>query len=133
MPRHGYPEAARTIGEHVRRKRMDQGRLQRDLAAALGVSKGEPRQLGDGPGGARARWLPAIIRYLGYDPRPRAALFGDRIRAAREADGLSQRELAAQLQIDPGTVTRWERGELMKPYLSVQRMFEEYVDSTKEP
>lgn len=41
------------------------------------------------------------------------ALIGDRIRAAREKAGLSQRELADQIpgKADGGQVSKWERGE----------------------
>ena len=36
---------------------------------------------------------------------------GERIRAAREALGLSQEKFARQLGIDPTTIRRWELGQ----------------------
>jgi transcriptional regulator with XRE-family HTH domain len=35
---------------------------------------------------------------------------GDRIRSARAAKGWKQKHLAAQLEVEPITVSRWERG-----------------------
>ena len=36
---------------------------------------------------------------------------GARIRAAREAIGISQMELAERLEVEQGTVSRWENGD----------------------
>jgi len=45
---------------------------------------------------------------------------GAELRKRREALGLSQIELARQLGVDNGTVSRWERGELnCHPLLSL--------------
>lgn len=41
-----------------------------------------------------------------------AKVNAERIRALRSKRGLSQKELAGKLKVDPGTVSRWERGEI---------------------
>ena len=41
-----------------------------------------------------------------------AKVNGERIRALRSKRGLSQKELAGKVKVDPGTVSRWERGEI---------------------
>jgi transcriptional regulator with XRE-family HTH domain len=38
------------------------------------------------------------------------ARLGDRIREARSGKGWKQRELAAEVEVEPITVSRWERG-----------------------
>ena len=81
--------------------------------------------------GVSARNLPGIIRFLGYDLRPASATFGGRIRAAREAEGLSEEALARQLGLDPGTVGAWARGEVRRPYPRIRRVFERYLASLK--
>jgi transcriptional regulator with XRE-family HTH domain len=48
--------------------------------------------------------LPAVIHWLGYDPRPLTESLGIRIRRWREARGLSQEHLARSLQVDPSTL-----------------------------
>jgi DNA-binding XRE family transcriptional regulator len=75
------------------------------------------------------RFLPAILRFLGYDPRPAPATLGGQIRAAREAAGLSERELARRLGLDPGTLAAWERDEVRRPYPRIRRVFERWLVS----
>jgi transcriptional regulator with XRE-family HTH domain len=41
---------------------------------------------------------------------PEKADLGERIRAARAAKGWKQKHLAAQVDVEPITVSRWERG-----------------------
>src|ERR1700686_5626700 len=41
-----------------------------------------------------------------------AKVNGERIRALRSKRGLSQKELAGKVKVDPGTVSRWERGDI---------------------
>jgi len=73
------------------------------------------------------RFLPAILRFLGYDPRPEPATFGGRIQAAREAQGLSARELARRLGLDPGTLAAWETDAVPRFRPRIQRVFERYL------
>lgn len=54
------------------------------------------------------RWLPAIVDFLGYDPRPQPTTIGQALIRHREGQGLSQREFAAQLGVDPSTLAKWE-------------------------
>jgi transcriptional regulator with XRE-family HTH domain len=55
--------------------------------------------------------MPAIIRFLGYNPLPEANGWGERLVRHRTSLGLSQKEAALKLGVDPGTLARWERGE----------------------
>jgi DNA-binding transcriptional regulator YiaG len=58
------------------------------------------------------RFWPGIIEFLGYDPmpEPKPSDLAQRIQWARRRRGLSLRELAKQLGVDPDTLRRWERG-----------------------
>jgi transcriptional regulator with XRE-family HTH domain len=58
------------------------------------------------------RMLPRIIRFLGYDPcaGPTAA-FPDRLRACRRRLGLSRKQFAKRLKVNPSTLGRWETGK----------------------
>ena len=49
---------------------------------------------------------------------------GDRIREARAAKGWKQRELASEVEVEPITVSRWERGATT-PDLDVLRLVAE--------
>ena len=54
--------------------------------------------------------LPALMRFLGYDPFPEAASLSERLLARRRAMGWSIRKAAAQLGVDPSAWHDWERG-----------------------
>jgi DNA-binding XRE family transcriptional regulator len=77
------------------------------------------------------RFLPAILVFLGYDPRPEPATFGGRLRAAREAAGLSEEALARKLGLDPGTVAAWERDEVSRPYPRIRAVLERWLASLR--
>lgn len=55
--------------------------------------------------------IPVLVGFLGYDPEPvdQGTLAGWLV-AKRRVLGLSQREAARSVQIDPGTWAGWERG-----------------------
>lgn len=55
--------------------------------------------------------MPAIIEFLGYNPLPEAKTCGERLVRHRTALGLSQKEAARALDVAPGTLAQWERGE----------------------
>jgi transcriptional regulator with XRE-family HTH domain len=56
------------------------------------------------------RYMPAIIRFLGYDPLPPAESLPERLRSARRELGLTQRKMAERLGVDPCTLRDWENG-----------------------
>ena len=55
--------------------------------------------------------MPSIIRFLGYNPLPPAIGWAERLVQGRTALGLSQKQAARQMSVDPSTLARWERGE----------------------
>jgi transcriptional regulator with XRE-family HTH domain len=57
------------------------------------------------------RYLPAIISFLGYDPRPRPASLSEQLTWYREGKGWTQARLADALHVDPTTLGRWEQGK----------------------
>ena len=111
-PSTAYPRELRTLGDHLRKRRLDLGLLQSDLAEELHVSEMTVCNWETNRTSPQLRFAPRIIAFLGYDPYdiPPQAL-GERIIAARRRLGLSQRGLAALLDVDPGTIARWERGQ----------------------
>jgi transcriptional regulator with XRE-family HTH domain len=92
------------LGEHLRRARLDRRVPQRQVAAAIGCSQASLVSWEMGHRAPQARFLPGILRFLGYDQRPEPATFGRQLRAEREAEGLSEAALARRLGLDPGTV-----------------------------
>ncbi|MBI4519500.1 MAG: transcriptional regulator [Gemmatimonadetes bacterium] len=103
------PEGEGRSRDHLRKRRLDLGLLQRDVAGRLGVDNATVTNWELGQAAPALRWLPGIIRFLGYDPRPRPKSIGQALKHYRHGQGLSQQELAVRLRVDPGTLARWER------------------------
>ena len=57
------------------------------------------------------RYIPAVIRFLGYDPFPATNSLSERLTAMRKALGLSQERMAEKLGVDEGTLQGWEAGK----------------------
>jgi transcriptional regulator with XRE-family HTH domain len=55
--------------------------------------------------------IPAIIRFLGYDPQPPSSTWSERLVQVRTALGLTQSAAAARIGVDACTLARWERAE----------------------
>jgi DNA-binding XRE family transcriptional regulator len=92
----GYPASPRTFADHLKKARLDRGIPQRDAARAIGCSALTFLLWEKGRVAPDVRFWPAILAFLGYDPRPVADTFGGRIQAAREAQGLSEEALARE-------------------------------------
>jgi transcriptional regulator with XRE-family HTH domain len=116
-----YPKAPKSLEEHLKRRRLDLGLRQRDLAELLGVHTATVRNWETGRSTADLRSIPAAVQFLGADPRP-AGSFPLRLRLARERMGLTQRALAARLGVDPKTVWSWELGKHEPPATFVPRI-----------
>ncbi|HEX4962475.1 MAG TPA: helix-turn-helix transcriptional regulator [Thermoanaerobaculia bacterium] len=131
-PRPGYPEEPQTLGEHLKKRRLDLGLRQKDAAREVGANFKTYENWERGRYEPEVRFLPAVIAFLGYDPAPvgPALPLGERIRAARRRQGLTQEELAYRLGIDPSTVAAWETGTVRKPSPRFARLFEEYARSS---
>jgi DNA-binding XRE family transcriptional regulator len=56
-------------------------------------------------------YMPAIIRFLGYDPQPPSETWAERLVQGRKTLGLTQSAAAVRIGVDQGTLARWERGE----------------------
>lgn len=106
----GYPHNPKSLGEHIRKRRMDLGLFQRDVAANVGAKVTSVTNWEKGHAEPEIRFLPAILVFLGADPRPQAETLGDKLVAFRVAKGWARPRLAAELRVDPSTLARWERG-----------------------
>lgn len=105
-----YPRHPKTLGEHIRKQRLDLGLRQRTLAERLGVRTETLAMWERGQAGPLARHYGAIVRFLGYDPEPEDWSLPGRLRTIRRRLGLSQADFAAKVGLDEGSVCRWESG-----------------------
>ena len=106
-----YPKALITLGDHIRKRRLDLQLLQSDVAIRLGVTE---CSIWNWENNATTPVFPywrAIIEFLGYNPLPKPQTPAEQLVQDRKIRGLSQKEMARSLGIDPSTLARWERGE----------------------
>jgi transcriptional regulator with XRE-family HTH domain len=107
----GYPANPKTIGEAIRKRRLDLNLRQIDVAAIIDCDEITVVNWEKGHRTPRLNHLPGIIRFLGYNPLPGGNTIGERIVANRKSRGLTQKEFAHELGVDPSTLAKWERGE----------------------
>jgi DNA-binding transcriptional regulator YiaG len=100
-----------SIGDHIRKTRLDWGLLQREVAEILGGNATTVRCWEKKRNCPSLPFLPKIAAFLGYVPwdgPPRS--LGERIARARKWLGITQETLAREIGVDPATLARWEKG-----------------------
>jgi site-specific DNA recombinase len=119
--RNRAPEQLNTLGDHLLRRRLTLKLLQKQVAKQLGVDEASVYNWENNRSRPGVAYMPAIIRFLGYNPLPPADGWPDRLVKGRTALGLSQKESAKRIGVDPSTLARWERGEREPTGLFKQR------------
>ena len=91
-----YPRKLTTLGDHLRKKRLDLGLLQKDLAQRLGVDKASVHNWENHRSSPSLQFIPKVIDFLGYDPlSTEANTLGEKLVAVRQQPGLPQEDLGA--------------------------------------
>lgn len=106
----GCPDKPQTIGEHLKKRRIELGLKQTEVASLLGVHRGSIQLWEQGRGEQGVRSFPAIIRFLGYVPFECDGTPGGRFAFLRRCSGKTQEELAELTNCDPSSIARWENG-----------------------
>lgn len=106
-----YPKEIRTLGDHLRKRRLDLGLRQRQVALTLGVDAMTVNNWEVGRTAPKISFIPSIYDFLGYGPWEPPEGFGRWLGQVRRGLGLSRRKLAQRLAVDVTTVDRWERGK----------------------
>ncbi len=110
-----YPRELKTLGDHLRKKRLDLKLLQKEVAQVLGVTKDTVTYWEVGRSSPDLHGTAKIIKFLGYipsvlsDKEPKT--LGKKIVYYRRLAGITQKELARRLGVDTTTLAKWERGE----------------------
>jgi DNA-binding XRE family transcriptional regulator len=108
----GYPQILKTLGDHLKKRRLDLKLLQKEVAEIIGVdeitiyywenNRVEPSLL----------YIPDVIKFLAYIPfKTTSNSLGEQIVIYRRLHGLTQKKLAQLLGVDFTTIGHWERGE----------------------
>ena len=106
-----------TIGDHIKKARLDRGLTQKQLAAQIGVDPFTILNWETGATNPKLRCMPAITQFLGYQPfpvQPDAPLY-TRLKAYRQELGFTWEQLAKLLKLNVSTIQKWEAGKSKEP------------------
>jgi transcriptional regulator with XRE-family HTH domain len=105
-----FADPPKTLGEHIKRCRLTRRLTQKQAAKLLGVSAYTVLNWEKNRTTHPTSSIPAILRFLGYDPFPAPRSLSERLLAVRRKMGWSIREAARQTGVDEGTWGAWESG-----------------------
>jgi len=96
-PSEAYPKSLQTIGDHLRKKRLDLKLFQKDVAEVIGVDTLTICNWENNLTNPRLYLLPKIYHFLGCNPsQSNATTLGEKIKEHRIQKGLSLRKLAKE-------------------------------------
>ena len=111
-PSPDYPNTLNTLGDHIRRKRLDLGLLQKDVARIINTTTDTIWNWENNYATPSISYIPKIIEFLGYIPFDTSnQTLGNKIIIHRKLLGMSQKKFACLIGIDPSTLGHWERGK----------------------
>lgn len=105
-----YPKEIKTLGDHLLARRLDKKLYQKDVGEILGVDGNTILNWEKNYTDPEVKYYPKIMEFFKYCPIHFAQNFGELLLLHRTHRGLSLRALAEFLQVDPGSISRWETG-----------------------
>ena len=101
-----YPKELITYGDHLRTKRLNLNLTQPQVAKLINVTTESITNWELNRNTPELNQIPKIISFLGYKPEVNI----NPIKKYRIENGLTQKEMAGILKVDPTTLSRIERG-----------------------
>jgi len=106
----GYPDSPKTLGEHLRKRRLDLGETQEQTASRFGVTFTSYNGWEADRIAPKIFQWPGVIRFLSYDPTPPPATLDEALTALQRQHGLPRELLASRLGIERKTLFNWLAG-----------------------
>jgi transcriptional regulator with XRE-family HTH domain len=132
---HPYPCDPVTIGDHLRKHRLDLGLFRREVAIRLGTTVDSIRKWENNWSSPSLSELPSIIEFIGYCPYDVRLAFGEKVVLWRCCNGMTQEETARLAGIDPSTLSSIERGRIRdksKRHIYLGRILSSLSEHLKE-
>ncbi len=107
------PKKLITLGDHIRKRRLDLGLCQKNVALTLGVSESTVNNWEVNRNAPITYQFPRIFAFLGYTPSPfdkKDDNIIEKMKLYRLTHGLSQKKFAELLSTDQKTIAQWELG-----------------------
>lgn len=123
----------KTIGDHIKKWRVDRGLRQKDVANKLGISVDTLANWEVRNTVPAIKQMPLIIQLLGYLPfEIDTSTLGGKIAFYRHIQGLSQRELAIEIGVNESTIFHYEKGTHC-PQLHIFKKLKNLLQDPKLP
>ena len=103
-----YPVELKTLGDHIRKKRLDLDLEQKNVASILDVTESTVWNWENNRNNPDVKYYPVITNFLGYCPYDSHG-FKRLFKLYRTHNGYSFRSLAKELSVDPTTIKKWEK------------------------
>lgn len=107
----GYPTNPQTIGEHIRKRRLDLNLRQIEVAKIIDCDELSVVNWEKGHNEPSVNYMAGIVNFLGFNPVPEGASLAQMLVGYRKARGMTQKQFARKIGVDPSTLARWERVE----------------------
>jgi transcriptional regulator with XRE-family HTH domain len=120
----------RFLGEHIRKRRLDLGLLQAEVAAEIGVTESTVWNWEHGTEPELIH-IPAILEFIGYVPWEMPEETVARLAHFKKVKGLSFERLGELMSRDPEQLADWLSGRNV-PMERNQRMIAEFLDDHHE-
>ncbi|MCB0619746.1 MAG: helix-turn-helix transcriptional regulator, partial [Saprospiraceae bacterium] len=127
-----YPDTLTTLGDHIRKVRLDRNLSQAETASLIGVTTDTVTNWELGRNQPYVAQMPAIYAFLGYIPdKVENPSLGEQLRHWRYRKGLQQKQVAKFIGIDAQTMKRVEEeGKYFaKTREKVERFLQEQASS----
>ena len=109
------PALLHSFADHIRERRLDLDLQKKQLARQLCVDETTIHNWEDKGVAPALRLIPRIIEFLGYLPFDKPETLSERLVQRRKLLGLSRKQTAKLLGIDPSNLAGWETGNIGQP------------------
>jgi transcriptional regulator with XRE-family HTH domain len=105
-----YPQKVLTLGDVIRKHRLDLGLFQKDVAKIIGYCLQSIVNWENGWRSPHINHLGKVVQFLAYDPFTEGTTLAERLVSNLKARGMRQKDFALHLGIDPSTLASYEQG-----------------------
>ncbi len=118
-----YPVDPQTVGEHLKKRRMDLKMLQADVALKFNITEDCVTNWENNYAQPQIKYNPQIIKFLGYCPITfNETTISGKMKSYRWRNGLTNMDLGKRLGVHGTTVLDWENQKRVPPIDKVEIM-----------
>jgi hypothetical protein len=126
-----YPKKLNTLGDWIRKTRLDRGLTQERVDHLLGVVESCAPNWELGHTEPEIHYIPRIINFIGYCPYVPTANLVERLEAVMWALGLTRGELSGLVRTDESNFTKW-LARMHCPSKKSLELIKAFLDSAAE-